>query len=621
MGVRRARGKAWGNALGGYKKQKRVGGKFSSGFVGSVGSPSLTPAARRAQFVERKSVRDRRRKTAKKVAIGAGVVALGAGAAYAAGQSPTIRKKVVEGRLAAGLSADVARQHVIPSVKGHAKVKSEFVKKKAAKAQDVVNAADASTKKALTISATAVTAINNVEKVNKSIKRLTGKEEVGQTGVGRAVEAPRALMSSVSASESAENAARIARNQRMAELKAQRHAIHQKNNSFDPEKQNVLRRSAAQGEIFSEAERRKARRQEYINGRTGPVGIQKFNPQTKTYETIHIPSNYDVGARNPNSTTRRPAEGELGKFMNGEAAKEGSFAGGDWLEGIDSPRVFDKNSRGVLADTFGEGTSHLPQATASRTVRAVNLPAAGRRRKASVQRVSASSQGVPKLMRKKGIIASPVTDFDDYGFGLDPVSEKRKNRSLSAGMKDKNLRRALREYQEEYGPIDPGTGETHGGPIPNIADLIELKSRNPRMSREDFLHKPPQERKDSPTPENLRGIIQQAGRSETVGLERFKGRSFVPIRSTDDDVYYKHEKHVLEGRKKDRKTLSKKEWNEWEKLIGIPALNVTGGPASANELASLRSAPDGLEIIPFSSPQDLWKYSRAVRKKGRDAEW
>lgn len=386
MGARKARGRAWGNALGGYKKQKRVGGKFSSGFVGSVGSPSLTPAARRAQFVERKSVRDRRRKTAKKVAIGAGVVALGAGAAYAAGQSPTIRKKVVEGRLAAGLSADVARQHVIPSVKGHAKVKSEFVKKKAAKAQDVVNAADASTKKVLTISATAVTAINNVEKVKKSVERLTGKEEVWQTGVGRAVDHETRVISH--GPDTAEQM-RLANNARMAELKAQRHAIYQKNHT-PGQRFGVTSPSLAGGTGHQAAHapighsepainaHRASRGQLYNPGMNRPMqkkaGLQKA--KFKGRDSQFVTNSYENVDRLEGGRVYMRSE-DIGSYNNDDAHERLALAPGAGSQVHSGMRHFGTiGNSAARARTARPGTVKTPQASAQKNLRAMNMSAA-----------------------------------------------------------------------------------------------------------------------------------------------------------------------------------------------------------------------------------------------------
>lgn len=95
--VKRFGGKAWGNALGGHKLQNRVGGRFSSGFAGgrksarqlrSTPYSQLTPAARRAKYLESKKAEQKkvkRKATAKKVAKTAAVGAVVAGvAAYSA---------------------------------------------------------------------------------------------------------------------------------------------------------------------------------------------------------------------------------------------------------------------------------------------------------------------------------------------------------------------------------------------------------------------------------------------------------------------------------------------------------------------------------------------------------
>ncbi|QNJ55316.1 hypothetical protein SEA_LITTLEFELLA_5 [Gordonia phage LittleFella] len=74
-------GRAWGNALGGYKFQKRTkGGKFGSGFVGNVPTSQLTTKAeRRAAYLKK----EKRKSNAKKAAVIAGGVAVAAGAGFA----------------------------------------------------------------------------------------------------------------------------------------------------------------------------------------------------------------------------------------------------------------------------------------------------------------------------------------------------------------------------------------------------------------------------------------------------------------------------------------------------------------------------------------------------------
>jgi hypothetical protein len=76
---------AWGNALGGYKLQNRVGGKFASGFSGrsstkkllSTPYSDLSPAARRAKYLEstkREAKSKKRKGRAKKVAVTAAAI-------------------------------------------------------------------------------------------------------------------------------------------------------------------------------------------------------------------------------------------------------------------------------------------------------------------------------------------------------------------------------------------------------------------------------------------------------------------------------------------------------------------------------------------------------------------
>lgn len=79
------KGMAWGNALGGYKLQNRVGGKFASGFSGRSSAKKLlntpygdlSPAARRAKYLEstkREAKSKKRKSRAKKVAVTAAAI-------------------------------------------------------------------------------------------------------------------------------------------------------------------------------------------------------------------------------------------------------------------------------------------------------------------------------------------------------------------------------------------------------------------------------------------------------------------------------------------------------------------------------------------------------------------
>lgn len=94
-------GKAWGNALGGYRLQNRVGGKFSSGFGGgskgsraaTVAKRASTPAQRRAQYLDGRRVAEgkaKRNKKIKNVAKAAAVVGVVGAAGYAAHKSGAI---------------------------------------------------------------------------------------------------------------------------------------------------------------------------------------------------------------------------------------------------------------------------------------------------------------------------------------------------------------------------------------------------------------------------------------------------------------------------------------------------------------------------------------------------
>lgn len=79
-------GKPWGNALGGYKKQRRVGGQFASGSGPSM--PKVGSAkARRAEGFKKKKAADskaRRKKNTRNSVIGAVVIGAAAGGAAVA---------------------------------------------------------------------------------------------------------------------------------------------------------------------------------------------------------------------------------------------------------------------------------------------------------------------------------------------------------------------------------------------------------------------------------------------------------------------------------------------------------------------------------------------------------
>lgn len=91
--------KKWGNALGGYAKQNRKGGKFSSGFAGQSikGAPRIgsTPAQRRAQYLEGKrkeALKTKRKATVKKVAKTAVVVGVVGAGAYAVSRNKGVQR-------------------------------------------------------------------------------------------------------------------------------------------------------------------------------------------------------------------------------------------------------------------------------------------------------------------------------------------------------------------------------------------------------------------------------------------------------------------------------------------------------------------------------------------------
>lgn len=130
MAVRRALGRAWGNALGGYKSQNRSkGGQFSSGFSGSVGSASITrmsPGQRRAQYLQKKK-KEQRKKTVVKVAGVAGAVALGGAVAYKNRES--IGNALGSRDLVMGRNVNIRRQKFTADVRGGLSVAKDSAKR------------------------------------------------------------------------------------------------------------------------------------------------------------------------------------------------------------------------------------------------------------------------------------------------------------------------------------------------------------------------------------------------------------------------------------------------------------------------------------------------------------
>lgn len=237
-------GKAWGNALGGYKLQNRVGGKFASGFSGlskgakkSVSSKKRksTPGQRRADYLESKAKRERsvkRKKTAKKVATTAVVVGAVGGAAYVAnkngnlsfdnrqgpfgktrkigatlkvkGSSATIGVKKDSTTNSATLGASLqsgpngAVHRMSKSVqykKGQTAVAPIPATKVTAKGRDYVKDVVRGASGAATVASSAVV-------VQKSIREMSAPQQVDQHGLGRRNEiAPQPMASSRSLAE------------------------------------------------------------------------------------------------------------------------------------------------------------------------------------------------------------------------------------------------------------------------------------------------------------------------------------------------------------------------------------------------------------------------------------
>ena len=114
------RGKAWGNALGGYKSQRRINGEFASGK-----GPSLkrqTAKSRRAEGYRKKLANDRRarnRRNTRNGAIGAVVVGAALGGAVYAHQTNQTKKRgpdrvVIKSFLPPARRRHGPRRHTIP---------------------------------------------------------------------------------------------------------------------------------------------------------------------------------------------------------------------------------------------------------------------------------------------------------------------------------------------------------------------------------------------------------------------------------------------------------------------------------------------------------------------------
>ena len=203
-------GKAWGNALGGYKLQNRVGGKFASGFSGSskkvtkVKTPSgrSTPAQRRAQYLDGKrkeAQRAKRKKTVKKAATAAAVVGVVGGAAYAAHRSGNLKisaKRTDEG--VGSVNATVFGKKMgfgyDASVKGETGIEGFIGKRRSSKtfgSAGTANPSGAKTSKGRSRASTtmrgaavAASISSSAAQVNREIKSMRKEQRTDQHGVG-----------------------------------------------------------------------------------------------------------------------------------------------------------------------------------------------------------------------------------------------------------------------------------------------------------------------------------------------------------------------------------------------------------------------------------------------------
>lgn len=108
------RGQAWGNALGGHRRQKRVGGQFASGTGPSM--PKMGSAkARRASGFAKKKAKDtsaRRKKNARNAVIGSVLIGAAAGGGIAAIQKNKAKNKYPDRiQLSPSFFKKVSRRH------------------------------------------------------------------------------------------------------------------------------------------------------------------------------------------------------------------------------------------------------------------------------------------------------------------------------------------------------------------------------------------------------------------------------------------------------------------------------------------------------------------------------
>lgn len=237
-------GGAWGNALGGYRLQNRVGGKFSSGFAGKSSkalSKTKTPAnsrQRRAQYLEGKrkeAVRKKRNSNIRKVAAGAIVVGAVGAAGYAAHRNgnlslhsdsgvkgATIRRRGKSANIGVdysqakfgelGIAGSAGSRDFEKVVKGPAvatirsEMKANRAAQKAAKARGVGGPTALQKVKAkgrvysddlVKGSTGAATVVGSALTIQKSIKEMTAPQHVDEHGLGKRAEGnPRHLAQS-----------------------------------------------------------------------------------------------------------------------------------------------------------------------------------------------------------------------------------------------------------------------------------------------------------------------------------------------------------------------------------------------------------------------------------------
>lgn len=390
MAVRRLRGKAWGNALGGYKFQKRgPGGKFGSGFVGSVGNKSVSvPSAgqRRASYLKK----DARKARAKKAAKIVGVTAVAAGVGYA------------------GYKASYSRRHfgvqkspmttVVHDVGTKAGVRSApaYTGKVIRKARERYSAP--------------------IPDGMNSLGMNAGKTKM-KTKSGKTYQRVSAVVDSF-----AEESGKIAKSAGAAaaavsSVNQVKKSIQESNQDRRIDRNTGISSTLADRGVLPSGQMASTR------------GVMEVDRRIEAHRSLPRPQNPRPDSRGIAGTASVP----VGHRPRQQDASD--YDGGDWLESQKTSAMFRERAHAgdyILGDPAAKS---LPQNTAkkhSTSVSNMKSGVGGRIGRGTENvRVSASSQAVPKLMAKKGIRANPVTNFDSYGFGIDHAVEQEKRRRNS----------------------------------------------------------------------------------------------------------------------------------------------------------------------------------------------